>query len=90
VEVSDDAPRPDQVVREELVRVDAELASIPTDRFAERSALLRRRGQLVAELRAATPIDAETSARWAERAASKGDRARSTPFIESRIESGSM
>lgn len=80
----------ERAVRVELARVDAELVSIPSDRFAERSPLLKRRHELSDELRAAVAADPETLARWAERAGSKETGDGSKPYIPSPMESGSM
>jgi hypothetical protein len=77
-------------LRRELSRVDAELASIPADQFAERSELLRTRSRLADELRSVVAADDETLRRWAERAASKDTSDGAKPYIESRFESGSI
>lgn len=77
-------------LRAELADLEARLTAIPSDRFAERSPLLKRRDEVAAELREVVTADPETLARWAERAGSKDTSDGSEPFIPSHIESGSQ
>ncbi|MGI9645158.1 MAG: hypothetical protein ACR2O6_07605 [Ilumatobacteraceae bacterium] len=77
-------------LRRDLAAVDAQLADIPSDRFAERSPLLKQRDQIAADLREVVAADPETLARWADRAGGKDTSDGTKPFIPSHIESGSM
>ncbi len=86
----DDTADPERTLRRELAELDARLAAIPSDRFAERSPLLKRRAEVADDLRAVVAADPETLARWADRAGSKETGDGSEPFIESRFESGAM
>jgi hypothetical protein len=64
------------------------LAALPRDTFAERAPLLTRRDELATQVRAATVVDPEVLALWADRAA--GTRGpEPIPFIQSHGEGGS-
>ncbi|HAS09150.1 MAG TPA: hypothetical protein DCS55_01310 [Acidimicrobiaceae bacterium] len=75
-------------LRRELAMLDANLAAIPTDQFAERSPLLKRRDEVTASLRAAVATDREILERWADRAGRKETGDGSKPYIPSRGEGG--
>jgi hypothetical protein len=79
----------ERALRSELARLDADLASIPRQQFAERAPMLQRRDELAADLRAAV-ADPETLARWAGRAGSRDTGDGTKPFIPSPWESGGV